>query len=117
MIRLLGDEQFPVPIVDGARRLDPAVQFFTTHDLELDRTPDAQLLEWAADQGWVIVTIDKRTMVPFAEARIASGLPMPGLVFVTRSTSTRIIIEDLAIISVCADVDDVRNQIIHVPLR
>ena len=47
------------------------------------RPPDPMVLEWAAARGLVLLTHDRKTIPPFAYARVAAGLPMPGVFLVS----------------------------------
>ena len=79
MLSLLADENIDPEIVAQVRLHIPDVDFLRAGDVNLDRTPDPDILRWAAENGRIVVTHDKSTMRPDAEARVEAGLPMPGL--------------------------------------
>lgn len=59
-VRFLADENFDHKTLAGLRRQEPRV------------------LEWAAQEGRIVVTHDVSTFADFAYERVAKGLPMPG---------------------------------------
>ena len=79
MLSLLADENIDPEIVAQVRLHIPDADFLHVGDVNLDRTPDPEILQWAADNARIVVTHDKSTMRPDAEARVRAGLPMPGL--------------------------------------
>jgi hypothetical protein len=117
VINLLGDEHFPVAAIDAVRRLVPGLIFDSTHDLGIDGITDPELLEYAAGGESVIVTFDKRTLVPDAEARIRTGQHMAGVILVHPEAKSHVVISDLALIAACSEREDLNGQIVHVPLR
>jgi predicted nuclease of predicted toxin-antitoxin system len=79
MLRLLIDEDVHGDIVKGLRRRQPNLDLVRVQDVGLRNTPDHLILEWAAQQGRVVVSVDKRTLAVDAWDRVARGLPMPGV--------------------------------------
>ena len=62
MLQLLTDEDVHGDIVDGLRRRQPALDVVRVQDVGLRHTPDPDILEWAAQQGRVVVSVDKKTL-------------------------------------------------------
>ncbi len=52
----------------------------------MSETPDVEVLHWAASAGFVVISHDAATMIAVANARIARGLTMPGLIIVRQSS-------------------------------
>ena len=82
MISFLVDQNFNEHIVDGLTRRDATLEFIHVRDVGLAAAPDPSVLEWAAEKGLVLLTHDRKTIPPFAHARIAAGLPLPGVFLV-----------------------------------
>jgi len=78
MIRFLADENFNGKILRGVRRELPDADIVRVQDTAIYQAPDPQVLEWAAQQGRILLTHDIETMVGYANQRIAAGLLMPG---------------------------------------
>jgi predicted nuclease of predicted toxin-antitoxin system len=79
MLRLLIDEDVHGDIVNGLRRRQPALDVVRVQDVGLRQEPDPIILEWAAQQGRVVVSVDKKTLATLAWDRVARGVPMPGV--------------------------------------
>ncbi len=86
MLRLAADENFNGDIVRGLLRRNPKLDIVRVQDVGLSGADDPSVLQWAADQGRVIVTHDISTLAKHAFDRIAAGQPMPG-VFEVRSVA------------------------------
>lgn len=98
MLRFLADENFNRRIVRGLLRRDPELDSVTAQDVGLGGVPDPDVLEWAAANGRVIRTHDIRTLVPDAAARVAAGLPMPGVVAGSDTIPIGTAIDDILLI-------------------
>jgi hypothetical protein len=75
VIAFLVDQNFDEHIVDGLTRRDVTLKFTQVRDVGLAAAPDPALLEWAAMRSLVLLTHDRKTIPPFAHARVAAGLP------------------------------------------
>ena len=71
------------------RRHYPDVDLVRVQDAGLSGHEDPDVLAWAADNGRIILTNDKRTMIAFARQRVDDGLPMPGVFEVGERLSIR----------------------------
>src|SRR5271166_6092645 len=100
MLRLLIDEDVHGDIVDGLRRRQPALDLVRVQDVGLDHTPDPIILEWAANQGRVVVSVDKKTLAVDAWDRVAGGMPMPGVAVLRRLLSIGQAVNELELIAV-----------------
>jgi hypothetical protein len=74
------------------------------------------LLEWAAQQGRILVTHDVHTMTAHAYARVATGLAMPGVFAVSQSTPIAQAIEDLLLLAECSTEGEWEGQVRYLPL-
>ena len=98
MMRFLADENFSVPILAGLRRRLPDLDIVHIHELGMDRTPDPDILIWAAAENRVVITHDADTMPDYAYQRLRDGLPMPGMVVVPSTMPIGQAIEGLLLI-------------------
>jgi predicted nuclease of predicted toxin-antitoxin system len=117
MLRLLFDENFNRPVVDGVRRVLPAADLLTVQEAGLSGMKDPPLLEWAATENRILVTSDVRTMIEFAAARLRAGKPCPGVIIVTQQVPVGLAVEDLITMVACSDASEWENQITHLPLK
>ncbi|SRR6266478_5267251 len=75
--RFLANHDLTEAIVLGLARREPAIQFHRLRELGLANRPDTEVLEFAAREGFLLVSHDVNTMTAHASQRIASGLLMP----------------------------------------
>ena len=86
-MRFLADEHIPRALLEQLELHLPGVDIVHASDVGLTHTPDPDILQWAADNGRIVVSRDKKSMSKFAYQRIAAGLPMPGLIILHRRIS------------------------------
>ena len=113
---LIADEDFNGRVVRGLLRRVPALDLVRVQDIGRMGADDAELLEWAAREGRVMVTHDANTMTRHAYARVAAGEPMAGVIVAAQDLPIGVIIEDLVMITQCTETDDWRGQVIFLPL-
>lgn len=81
-MRLLTDENFNHHILRGLKLRAPGLDYVIAQEAGLEGVKDPQVLDWAAKQNRILVTHDIRTIPKYAYERVASGLPMPGVIVV-----------------------------------
>lgn len=116
MIAFLVDQNFNEHIVDGLTRRDAALDFTHVRDVGLAAAPDPTVLEWAATIGLVLLTHDGKTIPPFAYARVAAGLPMPGVFHVSDDMPIGQAIEELLIAAHCLSPDECKDIVKYFPM-
>lgn len=116
MIRLLADENFDNVIVRGVKRRVPEVEIVRVQDTELVGKPDPLVLEWAATNGYVLLTHDVNTMRGFFYDRVKASLPVPGLFLVQGRSSVSAVIDSLELILLASDDADWFGEIRYLPL-
>jgi predicted nuclease of predicted toxin-antitoxin system len=62
MIRFLADENLNNQIVRGVLRRNPNIDIVRVQDIGLSQADDPTVLEWAAQNGCVVLTHDVATM-------------------------------------------------------
>ena len=103
MLRLAADENFNNNIVRGLLRRNPTLDIVRIQDVGLSGADDPQVLDWAAQEGRIILTHDVATMTHYAYERIQAGLPMPGIFEVRRSVPVGRVIEDILYAAITCD--------------
>jgi hypothetical protein len=116
-MRFLADENFNNRILDGLRRFVPDVDILRVQDTEIYQAPDTIVLEWAAKENRIILTRDVHTMIGYAYERVATGLPMPGLIEVPDNLPIGQAIDELAVIIGAGKPGDFDQQVKYIPLR
>jgi predicted nuclease of predicted toxin-antitoxin system len=110
MLLLLFDEDVHGDIVTGLRRHQPALDCVRVQDVGLAHTPDAIILDWAAQQGRVVVSMDKKTLVVDAWDRVARRVPMPGVAILRSVLTIGQAINELEIIAIAGTPEDLKDQ-------
>ena len=115
-MRLLADENFNGTILRGLMRRMPELDMVRVQDVGLRNTDDPEILEWAANEGRVLLTHDVATITMYAYDRLAQGLPMAGVVEVIATAPMGKILEDLELWIRCSQPEDYESQVIFIPL-
>src|SRR6516165_7455231 len=100
MLRLLIDEDVHGDIVEGLRRKLPAIDFVRVVDVGLGHSADSRILEWAAQEERVVVSVDKKTLAVDAWDRVARGLPMPGVAILRTILTIGHAINELEVVAI-----------------
>lgn len=117
MLKLAADENLNNDILRGLSRMLPNVDIVRVQDVGLAGADDLQVLEWAANEGRVLLTHDVTTMTEFAYQRVGRVEPMPGIFEIPATLSTRQAIDDLRLIVECSVDGEWEGQIRYLPLR
>ena len=117
MLRFAADENFNIHIVNGVLRRLPTADILRLQDASLEGADDAAVLEWAANEGRVLLTHDVNTLAAFAYERIAQGLPMPGVFEVSLTVPINVAIEDILLLAACSLEGEWEGQVNHLPLK
>ena len=84
MLLLAADENFNNDIVRGLLRRKPNLDIVRLQEAGLSGANDPSVLEWAAQEGRILLTHDVSTMTRYAYDRIRAGTRMPGIFEVSR---------------------------------
>lgn len=98
LVRFLADHDLNDIIVDGVLRREPGIEILRVREIGMADRPDPEILQWAADNGLVIVSHDVNTMTAHAYDRLAQGQRMAGLLLVHQAESVASIIDSLVLI-------------------
>lgn len=116
VLRFLSDEDFDATIVRGLLRRLPSLDLVSVRDVGLSAAVDPVVLEWAALHDRTLLTHDVNTMIRYGDERVRRGENHPGIVKVPQTLPVGRAIEDLVYVSEIATVEDMRNQVLHLPL-
>jgi hypothetical protein len=117
MLRLATDEDFNNRILRGLLRRKPDLDIARVQDAGLTGRSDAEVLEWAAREGRVLLTHDVTTMKQHVDERAAAGLPMPGVFELSQHIPIVRAIEDILLIAECGIEGEWEGLITFLPLR
>jgi hypothetical protein len=116
MLRLLIDHDFDQDILRGLLQRIPDLDAVTAYEVGLSEAPDPELLAWAAEEGRIIVTYDRRTMPGHAADRMAAGKTIAGVIVASRRMPIRQTIDELEVVVSCSEAGEWENIIRHLPL-
>jgi Domain of unknown function (DUF5615) len=114
-MRLLSDENFNGAILRGLMRRLPELDLVRVQDVELMHTDDPVILEWAANEGRILLTHDVATITMYAYERVNQGLPMTGVVEVIATAPIGKIIDDLELFICCSEPEEYEGQVLFIP--
>jgi hypothetical protein len=116
MFPLAADENFNNRIVRGLSRRRTDLDIVRIQDAGLSGADDATILEWAAQQGRVLLTHDVSTITGYVTERAKMGRAMPGVFEVKRTAPIGQVIEDILLLVECSLDDEWEGQIVYLPL-
>ncbi len=116
MLKLGSDADVHGDVIRGLRRRNPELDLVRVQEVGLRTADDPTILAWAASDGRVLLTQDRRTMVGHAYERVKTGAALPGVVALNARQGLGETIEDILLIAECYTEDDVRDQVIFLPL-
>ncbi|SRR5258708_39362028 len=116
MLILVSDENFNNDIVRGLLRRKPDLDIVRIQDAGLSGAQDPDILEWAANQGRIVLTHDAATMAHYAYERVKAGLRMPGVIEVADDLPIGQVIEDVLLMTEFSEKTEWEGQVIYLPL-
>ncbi len=115
MLRFLADENFDNTILRGLFRRNATLDILRVQDVGLSGQADLVILEWAAQEGRILLTHDVATITKYAYERITKGQPMPGVIEVNTLAAIGKVIDDLLLLVECGQSGDLEGQILYLP--
>jgi hypothetical protein len=110
------DENFNNDIVDGLRLRSPTLDVIRVQDVGLRTAGDPPILNWAAENGRILLTHDAATMPGHAYARVAASLPMPGVFLVPDTMPIGRAIDEILLAAECSREGEWENRVLYLPL-
>jgi len=116
MLRLAADENFNNDIVRGLLRLRPELDIVRVQDVGLSGAGDPAILEWAAQEGRVLLTHDASTVTKYAYERVRASRSMPGVFEASRDVPIGRAIEDILLLADYSLDGEWEGQVRYLPL-
>lgn len=116
MLRLLIDENVDHRLLRGLESRLPQLDYVLVKQIGMSGFTDLELLRWAAQENRIIVTHDKKTMIPDAQHCVRIGESMAGIIFVPKQMAIGRAISDLEIAVECLSQTEIRDRIEYLPL-
>lgn len=114
--RFLADEDLHGDIVRAVRRLAPTIEITTVVEEGLQSAPDGDILEFAWESRWLVVSHDVRTLKDAAERRIASGAALHGVFLAAQHRTVREIADSLMLIAAASSFEEWHTLITFLPI-
>lgn len=115
-MRLLFDENFNQRIVRSLKLELPNLEFEIAQNCGLKGKPDPQVLEWASENGFILVSHDLKTVPKFAYQIVAEDKTMLGVIAVPDDLPIGQAIDELVITIQCSLPKELENRVLHLPL-
>ncbi len=116
MLRFLADEDFNNRIVRGLLRRRSTLDIVRVQDTVLFGASDFVVLEWANQNGRVLLTHDVNTVTKIAYERLRVGEPTAGVIAVPQSVPIGQVIEDILTIADIYSPGELEGRIEYLPL-
>ena len=114
--RFLVDNDLMDQIVLGVLRREPTLVMTRLREVGLAKAPDTSVLEFAAREGFIVVSHDVNTMRAAAVARLQDDQVLAGLLLIHQRLPLAQTIEDLILIGVASDAAEWVGEIRFLPL-
>ena len=114
--RFLADHDLNEHILDGAQRREPALEFIRVRDLGMSEHSDEDVLAYAAQHGFIVVSHDVNTMPSQAFAFLDAGEAMSGLLMAQQTKPIAPVIESLLLIWSASEAEEWQGQVRFLPL-
>lgn len=117
-LKFFADQNFNEDIIrEVLNRTETTIDIVLAHDVGMEETPDPEILEWAAQNGRVVLSHDRKTMQGYAYARVIAGLPMPGLFLVVKGQPMGPVVQDILAVAESSFEGEWENRVEYLPLR
>lgn len=116
MLKFLLDENVHSMILEGVAKREPTLDMVRVQDVGLLGADDPTILAWAAEQGRILISNDKKTIPNFVYERLNEGLDTPGvIIFRPKSLMSELIIEIVMIVQ-ASQPEEWQNRVVYIPL-
>lgn len=115
-VRFLADHDLNEHIIGGVQRREPALEFVRLREIGMSDRVDAEVLAYASQNRFIVVSHDVNTMTAEAFARIAAGQPMAGLLMVQQSKPIGAVIDSLVLIWSASEAEEWQGQVRFLPI-
>lgn len=115
-MKFLTDENFEGAIFRGLLRHKPDIDLVRVQDVGLMEADDPEILEWADQEGRILLTHDRRTMPRYAYERMAEDKSIAGMIVMKPTISVGQAIEEILLIEAVYTSKEWINMVQDLPL-
>jgi len=113
--RFQADADLQYTIVKAVRQREPSIDFASAVDSGLAGASDPEILERAAQEGRILVSHDRRTMLAHFRARLELEKSSPGLFVVSQGAPLQPVVNAIVLIWAASEPSEWRDQVHHLP--
>ncbi len=114
--RFLADHDVNERILAGVERREPLIDVARVRDFGLREANDGEVLTFADENDWLLISHDVNTMIAAAHQRVASGAGHAGLLMAPQSAAIRDVIFSLVLIWSATEFEQWRDQVAFLPI-
>ena len=114
-IRFQADNDLKFGIVKAVRHFEPAIDFASAQEAGLQGVSDPDLLDRAANEGRVLVSHDRRTMLDHFRAHLAAGKTSPEVLVVSQGAPIGLVAESIVYVWSLSDPLELCDQAHYLP--
>jgi hypothetical protein len=114
--RFLSDHDLNEHIVMAVVRRESSLEWVRVRDVGLSERADAEVLAYAAEHGYIVVSHDVNTMPTAAYNRMSSGQKMSGLLMVNQRDPIGPVIASILLIWSASNAEEWENQVGFLPI-
>lgn len=115
-MKFAADENFDNRILRGLLRRQPDLDIIRIQDTDVAGADDPTILEWAANEGRILLTHDERTVPHYAYERMEAEKLITGVIVASSTLPISSVLEDLLLIISCSSGPEWVNQVHRLPL-
>jgi hypothetical protein len=116
LFRIVTDENLHGGIFNRLKTHLPDLDIVRVQDIKVAGKDDETVLEWAASEQRILLTHDKRTIVPIYSNRQTIGQLVPSVFMISTRARHDLILEDLLLIFSTSEADEWTDRITYIPL-
>ncbi len=82
-----------------------------------EATLDPEILLWCDQHEFVLITNNRKSMPVHLETHLGEGRHVPGILAISDKIGVSQTVEDLLLIASIVSADEIRDQLVYLPLR
>ena len=114
-LRFQADGDLKYSIVKAVRQRERGIDFASAVDSGLAGVSDPEILEQAEQEGRILVSHDRRTMLAHFRARLEREKSSPGLFVVSQGAPLQAVVYAIVLTWAASEPSEWRNQVHHLP--
>jgi Domain of unknown function (DUF5615) len=114
-LRFQADADLKYSIVKAVRQRERGIDFASAVESGLAGISDPEILEQAEQEGRILVSHDRRTMLAHFRARLEREKSSPGLFVVSQGAPLQAVVYAIVLTWAASEPSEWRNQVHHLP--